>query len=276
MLYSFSYRATGLRKLTSDAISSEEIFQPPSIAETEEEQDKGEAEIEEIALGLKKLETSVLQNSLKEFLEEVDVMMEVKAKFELEPSAKAANLVKDIVVQSKIKDSKLNQYYEEVFEIPKKLENNQLVQSLYHISTMPTPEREKLVKCVAFKLYRVNVRLQNFEKDAKKLRVSHGTKFMVRSRNNEYNILTQDKKDFRERLFMLSELENGMVATLSAVIDELKAKMKKEKTMDKATKQDVNAYSSGFTALMKEAEEWVKRLDDWFGPGPGPECKIAK
>ena len=240
-------------------IGSEEIYQPPKIAETDEERWKANQEMESITKELKEMEVKVLRNSFEEFLEGIkaNAIFEAKDKIEVEPYAGASSLVKNVIVQSKIKGSELNRYYAKYFGIPKQLENNQLVQSLYLISTMKTPERDKLVKCFARNIYRINTNLTNFEKDAEKLNISSRIKFIVKSRNQEYESISKGKKDFRERLFMLKELKNTMKETLSAVIDELKTKIKAG--LDKTTKNEIIVYDSVFTQLVKRLEESVEK-----------------
>ena len=264
----------GLGELTSEVIGKHKIYEHPEITEDDTERWEANKEIEEIALRLKKMEINALRNSLELYLDaglKADDIIEGWTKIELQPPAKAANLVKNIIEQARHKDSDLSQYYKQVFEIPKKLENNQLLQSLYLISTMQTPKREKLVRCLANKIYDIFVRLLNLHRDSKKRDVglSPKTKFMLKSRIKEYDFLQQDRKTLRERLFMLSELNSGLKETLSAVVDDLRRKMKS--VPDKSTEKDVNQYLNDFTSFLKKLDEWENELRELFGPNSSME-----
>ena len=213
------------------------------------------------------MEIKLLLSLDEEYTEMLDLEESIRKRFELEPSAKAVNLVKDIIIQSKIKGSKLNLYYDQVFKAQKKPENNQLLQSLYLISTMQTPRRQKLVRCLARKIYQIKVHLQRFEKNAKKMNISSTTESKVKQRDSEYDSLSGKRKDFRERVFMLTELNKGMKKTLSAVIDELNAKAKTVNSFDEQGEEKVNLYLTDFMLYRKQLDEWENELARLFRPG---------
>ena len=246
-------------ELTSEQIRSNEIYK-------DSERQEENQEIARVADKLKYMEIQLLLNSDEEYTEMFDPE-DVRKKFQLEPSAKAVNLVKEIITQSKMKGSKLNSYYDQVFKAQKKPENNQLLQSLYLISTMQTPIRQQLVRCLARKIYQIKVHLQRFEKNAKKLNISSTNESKVKQRDTEYDSLSMKRKDFRERVFMLTELNKGMKETLSAVIDELNAKSKTAHAFDEQGGEKINLYLTDFMSYRKKLDEWEKELEGLFRPG---------
>ena len=128
----------------------------------------------------------------------------------LVPSAKASNLVKDVVIQLKSRDSELIKYYQQTFKVWKEPKNNQLPQSLYLLSAMPSPEQKELARKQSDKIKRVNACLQTFERDAKKLNVSSKTLDMVKCRRKEYDFISNESKSLRERKYILSDMKSRM------------------------------------------------------------------
>ena len=250
-----------MEKLTEAEIKSEGIYDPPEIAESEVVQDMVNQDIKEIVKQLKDMEFEILGNSLDAYNQEIDPfdpgnliqvnvgpMVAMSAKMELEPSAEAVNDVKKVIIESKKKGSNLNKYYENVFKIPREIENNQVVQSLYLISTMETSSNLHFVKRVGSTMQGYYVRLQNFQKDSKKLGLSKTVKSKVSSIIEQYESTTRPVKKLRDRFFALLELHRMMQESFPDILDEIRAKMKYANKMEK---QELGAYFSAFKSFFQ-------------------------